>query len=271
MTRSFRALSLAASLASAAVLTAPSPVLASEVGRILHYVRSNTDGTEAERVSVYQASPTEVAVYKMRSRCTNAALVTATFDPESRQATQLVGGRLARDGTQQAFAWLDHDPASNRLIVRLERPDAEPLEVSDLPGGAPWRLYDFDFADWNGVAARPIPGRDITFDMALAWPEPAEDGRILRVLGRGAARFMAAEDHGGLRTLRYRIEGEAFPDAQGGDLWLDAKDGTVVEARLGPPNHPGYDDFRLVRTGEARGEAAWRALLADHWTGCPPA
>lgn len=271
MTRSFRALSLAASLASAAVLTAPPPAYGAEVGRILHYVRSNSDGTEAEKVSVYQASPTQVAVYKMRSRCTNAALVTATFDLETGRATQLVGGRLARDGTQDAFAWMDHDPAANRLIVRVESPDAEPLETSDLPGGAPWRLYDFDFADWNGVASTPTPGQDIAFDMALAWPEPAEDGRILRVLGRAAARFIAAETQAGVATLRYRIEGPAFPNAEGGDLWLDARDGTVVEARLGRPNHPGYADFRLIRTGEDHGAAAWAALLADHWTGCPTA
>lgn len=250
----------------AACATAPA---SDPSGRVLHYTRSNSDGAEAEYITTYQPSASRVAVYKMRERCTNAAYVTAEFDTEMRQATRLVGGRLKRDGTQEAFAWLEHDPAG-KLIVRTEGPDAAPSETAAIPADAPWRLYDFDFADWNALAAPPRAGVDIPFSAALAWPEPAEDGKVLRILGRATARFVGAERHAGVSTYRYRVDGGAFDGAAGGDLWLDRADGTLVEARFGLPNHPGYTDFRLVRTGATHGEAAWNARLASHWEGCAP-
>ena len=264
-------MTLAAILTAALITAVPAAAAPDPVGRIQHYTRSNSDGSEAEHVSIYRASPTAVAVYKMRERCTNAALVTAELDPARNRVAALVGGRLTRDGTQQAFAWLAHDAESNTLTVSLEGPGGAPLETTALSGAAPWRLYDFDFADWNALAEAPTPGRDITVDMALIWSEPVEDGRAMRALGLAVARFIGSEARDGVAALRYRMEGPAFAGESGGDLWLDARDGSVVEVRFGRPSHPGHADFRLVRTGEARGEAAWRALLADHWTGCPPA
>jgi hypothetical protein len=264
-------MTLAAILTAALITAAPTAAASDPVGRIQHYTRSNADGSEAEYVSIYRASPTAIAVYKMRERCTNAALVTAELDPAGNRVASLVGGRLTRDGTQQAFAWLTHDADANTLTVSLEGPGGAPVETASLSGAAPWRLYDFDFADWNALTDAPTPGQDITVDMALIWPEPAEDGRMMRALGPAVARFVGPEVHNGVATVRYRMEGQAFPGETGGDLWLDSEDGTVVEARFGRPSHPGYADFRLVLTGEARGEAAWRSLLADHWTGCPPA
>lgn len=265
-------MTLAAILTAAALLTtAPGAGEPDAVGLIQHYTRSNWDGSEAEYISTFRGSATSIAVYKMRERCTNAALVTAELDAARNRVASLVGGRLTRAGTQQAFAWLAHDADANTLTVSLEGPAGAPLETASLSGAAPWRLYDFDFADWNALTVVPTPGQDITVDMALVWPEPAEDGRVMRALGPSVARFVGAGTHNGVPTLHYRMEGPAFEGESGGDLWLDASDGTVVEARFGRPSHPGYADFLLIRTGEARGEVAWRALLADHWTGCPPA
>jgi hypothetical protein len=265
-------MTLAAILTAALVITSgPAEAAPDPVGRIQHYTRSNSDGSEAEHVSTYRSSATTISVYKMRERCTNAALVTAELDLARNRVAALVGGRLTRGGAQQAFAWLSHDADANTLTVSLEGPGGAALETTSLPGTAPWRLYDFDFADWNALMVPPTPGQDIAVDMALIWPEPAEDGRMMRALGVAVARFVGSETHGGVLSLRYRMEGRAFAEDSGGDLWLDARDGTVVEARFGRPSHPGYADFRLVRTGESRGETAWQALLADHWTGCPPA
>lgn len=265
-------MTIAATLTAAVLLaSAPAAAQPDPVGLIRHYSRSNSDGSEAEHISTFRASATSIAVYKMRERCTNAALVTAELDLARNRVASLVGGRLTRDGTQQAFAWLAHDADASTLTVSLEGPGGSPIETTSLSGAAPWRLYDFDFADWNALTPTPTPGQDIAVDMALIWPEPAEDGRMMRSLGPAVARFVGSEIHGDVPSLRYRMEGPAFAGRSGGDLWLDARDGSVVEARFGRPSHPGYSDFRLIRTGEARGEAAWRALLADHWTGCPPA
>lgn len=240
------------------------PVLAQQPGEILHYVRSNRDGSMREAVSVWRREPDRVEVFKRISPCTDAALVTAELDPATGQAQRLVGGRLGRDGAQEPFAWLEHDAANDRLLVRLGASDAAPSETLTLQGDLPWRLYDFDFADWNGLAEGPPPER-LAFELILAWPE---GDTLLTNLGAAEAVYIADEARLNRPARRYSVAGPGF---SGGDLWLDAETGQVLEVAWGQPNHPGYDDFRLVLTGRGQGEAAWRTLLAAHWADCPAA
>lgn len=253
-------LSVFASLILAACAGSPAPE-----GRILSYVRSNTDGTLPERVSVFQKSANEVEVYKVVSRCRQAALVTAEFDPLTDEAASLVGGRLQEDGTQQAFAWLRHHPETRELSVHMGAPGADPVQVLPLQGAEAWRLYDFDFADFNARARPPVRGESLAWSMALAWPD-APPEKILQSMGRLTASWQGTERRAGTKTHRYALSGAGF---DGGELWLDARDGTVVEVISPVPNHPGYTDFRLVRTGRLQGADAWTDLLAGHWTDCP--
>ena len=68
-------------LALTAALTA-APAAGDHIGRIYTYVRSDRDGAEAETIHVFRESRTRIGVAKMRSRCTNAAYVTADLDLE---------------------------------------------------------------------------------------------------------------------------------------------------------------------------------------------
>lgn len=249
-------------LAALIATACAAPVFAQDGGPILHYLRSNQDGSLPEAVSVWLRDDGTVEVFKRTSLCTNAALVTAAFDRATGQPTGLVGGRLGRDGRQQPFAWLDHLPAERRLVARLGSPDAEPFGSFALDGQAPWRLYDFDFADWNALADGPPPDR-FTVELALAWPD---EELTVRNLGAGDVVLTAEEERDGRPVRRYAVSAAGF---SGGDLWLDARTGHVVEVAWGEPNHPGYDDFHLVLTGRDQGEPAWRDLLASHWDNCP--
>lgn len=249
-------------LAALIATACAAPAFAQDDGDILHYLRSNQDGSMPEAVSVWLRDDGTVEVFKRVSPCTNAALVTAEFDRTAGQPTRLVGGRLGRDGRQQPFAWLDHLPAERRLVARLGSPDAEPFGSFPLNGAAPWRLYDFDFADWNALADGPPPDR-FTLELALAWPD---EELTIRNLGPAEAVLVSTEVRDGRSTRRYAVRATGFSS---GDLWLDAETGHVVEVAWGEPNHPGYDNFRLVLTGQDQGEAAWRALLASHWADCP--
>lgn len=230
--------------------------------QIRHYLRSDQDGSAPEAISVWLRADGSVEVFKRVSPCTNAALVTAEFDRTRGEPRRLVGGRLGRDGTQQPFAWLEHDPASRGIAVRFGAPDAPPVETATLTSPAPWRLYDFDFADWNALADGPPPAR-LTFALALIWPEGEP---VLRDLGEAEAVRIGEEVRAGRRAFRYRVSARDF---EAGDLWLDATTGRVIEVAWAAPNHPGYGAYRLVLTGTDDGEAAWRALLASHWAGCP--
>lgn len=236
------------------------PAFAAQDDTVLHYLRTNADGSEPEAVSVWLRSDGPIEVFKRIEPCTRAALVTASFDPATGEAGAITGGRLGRDGAQEPFAWLTLD-ASRTLTVRLGAPDAEPLQQLTLGDTTPWRLYDFDFADWNAAADGP-PADLIRFELALVWPDADPP---LSSLGHAEARWMANESRLGRPARRYQVSAGGF---EGGDLWLDAETGTVIEVRWGQPNHAEYRDLHLVLTGRESGQAAWRALLARHWAGC---
>jgi hypothetical protein len=250
------ALLLAAALAAAPAAAVP--------GRLYSYIRANSDGSEAERVHVFHRGAGEVAVAKMRAPCTNAAYVTATLDPETGEARTLTGGRLARDGSQQAFAFLTFDPATGLLSARAELPQG-PLTLATKVAHRPWHLYDFDLASLTVTS--PAPAADFAFGLPLLLV--GAEGPRFADLGRAEARFVATELRDDRAVHRYEVGGPAF-GAKGGPLWRDAAEGHVVEARFGLPNHAEYRDFHLRLTGiDPDGGAAWARLVAAHWAGCP--
>ena len=251
-----KAHALLAALALSACATAPAP----QAPSILHYLRSNADGALPENVWVYRRDATHVEVYKSVERCGNAAFVTATFDPATMQATELVGGRVAQDGTQDQFAWLDvRDGAIHARVPAMSLEQTIPL------GGANWILYDFDLADLNArMAGKPAPRASFDLWAALAWPEDGVTD-LFRPMGEISAGFAGDDVRFGQPALRYEVRG-----ALHGQLWLDADEGHILEARFHQPNHPGYADFRLALEGVSHGgEGEWRDRLRAHWEGCP--
>jgi hypothetical protein len=249
-----------------AALPPPDPT-----GVTLSYIRSNQDGTLPERVIVHVVSPTEVHVAKMLVPCTDAAYVTAVFDPVTREATRLVGGRLTRESTQKPQAFIDFAPGTRTLEVRLGDPASTPAETHPAPL-APWRIYDFDLAEF--ALFGPHDHKDFTFGFAMAWPDGTSP--TLRILGAVSAKFLYSSDDGA--RDHYRLSGPGFTDPvignRGGELIADARTGHVIEARFGRPNHPGYDNFmlKLVEAAPApAGAEAWRKALAEHWRNCPAA
>ncbi len=238
-------------------------------GATLSYIRSNQDGTLPERVIVHVVSPTEVHVAKMVAPCTDAAYVTAVFDPATQEATRLVGGRLTRESTQSPQVFLDFTAATRTLDVRFGDPASAPVETHPAPP-APWRMYDFDMAEFALFGPRLT--QDFSFGLALAWPE--DNAPLLRILGEAKAKFLYSSD--GATKNHFRISGPAFDDVRaggrGGEMITDATYGHVIEARFGLPNHPGYGNFllKLVKVSPgAEGDAAWRDAITRHWQGCP--
>lgn len=253
-----------AAIAACANAPAAQTIAASDgsaaVGRMYHYTRSNQDGSIPEQIYQYRASATRIEVGKQVSPCTNSAYVTAAFDPERGHGVEFVGGRLARDLSQEAFAWLTYDEGSLRARI-----PAMELDQGVAIAGAPFVVYDFDLADLNARFAGAAPAReDFRFAVSLIWIEDGSDS-IFRDLGWAEARFTRAEMHLGREALRYDVDG-----GLNGQLWLDAREGHVLEARFAEPNHAEYDDFRLVlQSVTDDGETAWREARAAHWRDCP--
>ncbi len=238
---------------------------ASPPGTTLAYTRSNQDGTMPEHILVHIVSPTELHVAKMVAPCTDAAYVTAIVDPATHETVQLTGGRLQRDGSQLPQAWLTLDPETRRLAIRLGKPDAPVSETHDAPS-APWRMYDFDLAEF--ALAGPPPKGSFSFGLALALPGAAPP--LVEILGEAHADLLVASKSDSEPYALYTVTGAPFGADGGGVLKLDPLGGHVINARLDRPNHPGYDDFMLVLDAVHRfdGDIFWRQALLAHWKGC---
>ncbi|WP_156254404.1 hypothetical protein [Sandarakinorhabdus oryzae] len=232
--------------------------------RTWHYIRSNDDGSLPEAVHVHVPAAGQLAVMKAVSRCTRAALVTASIDQATGQASELVGGQQGRDGNQQAFAWFREDGAG-QLTARAALPDGE-LRLATLVGTRPWHLYDFDFASLTlWLASRP--DRRAGFRIGLPLLLIAPRGPTLADLGAMDGHFLGETQAMGRPALLFQLRGPALA-GKTGTLLVDAGQGHIIEARLPIPNHDGYRDFRLRLTGVSDGAAAWAETRAAHWRGC---
>ena len=116
---------------------------------ILHYVRSNRDGTEPEHVVHYRPTRTGIAVYKWVEKCTTAAYVTAEMADDLRQGRAFFAGKVARDGSQASFGTLTLNPRLMSLSADVLPPGGQRVQARHNLSALPYLLYDFDFADLN--------------------------------------------------------------------------------------------------------------------------
>ena len=123
-------------LAMLVATTPPAAVSKPLVGdAILHYVRSNKDGSEPEHVVQFRPTRTGIAVYKWVSKCTTSAYVTAEMDEGVSEGRTYVAGKVAPDGGQAKFGTLTLDEAAPALVVDITPPGGTRIQQRHpLPG-----------------------------------------------------------------------------------------------------------------------------------------
>jgi hypothetical protein len=245
------------------------PVSAEAAGAspILHYLRSNTDGSQPEHVVQYRPSPADIAVYKWVRKCATAAYVTARMASGTAEASRYTAGKVAQDGSQASFATLELDGATNSLNLSVRSSDGPPQSAKHALKQRPYIIYDFDFADLNAALQENPRALHFKYAFPVLWP--TETGFGFKDLGVLTGRFEGDEQRQGYKSRRYRLTVEGPQPAEGA-LWIEAERGFVVEAQLSLPNHSGYRDFRLrLEKAEPGSRAAWQALTRSHYAACP--
>ncbi|MBD3337229.1 MAG: hypothetical protein GF355_17080 [Candidatus Eisenbacteria bacterium] len=239
------------------------------VGRVYVYERTNHDGSLPERILVYRKSTRELEVFKSISPGQGAALVTAELDPATASAVRLTGGRLLPEAKVHRFAYLTWNSTADTSHIRVELPDTLIRNEAQV-ARVPWHVYDFDLASLSAMTPHLIdPTRGFSFGLALTWTDPSVSD-MYTWLGEVTAEYEGEEVRLGAATLRYTLTGSAFAGGRAtgdrGELWLDARDGHIVEAQLPIPNHVGYRDFRLRLLDVVKStDAAWKARLRAHF------
>ena len=242
------------------------------IGRIYYYERTNTDGSMDERVTVFRRDATHLEVYKENGLCHRAALVTAELDLETLSAPVITGGALQPDAQHVEFAFLELNPETGVVDMRVLLPDMEIRNDVEIEV-ANWTLFDFDLASFT-VATPHLdnPQEGFGFGMALLWADPSIEDPFFW-MGEVTAEHVGQGERLGTVTDEYLLTDSAFENdlstGKEGRLWLAADDGHVVDAIMPVPNHPGYTDFRLrlLKVSDG-GEAEWKALLRAHFEGC---
>ena len=247
----------------AALLAAVQPAAVGDA--ILHYLRSNRDGSEPEHVVQFRSARDYVAVYKWVEKCTTAAYVTALMEPDNRQARSFLAGKVARNGSQDAFGFLKVEKAD--LVLDMKPPGGDRVQERYRLRGQPFLLYDFDFADLNSFLQEQRPAKAFSFALPVIWPGSGQS--LFKDLGTLRARFAAKEQHLGHQALRFDLKVEG-PKPSTGKLWVDAQRYHIVEAELDLPNHQEYRDFRLrLERVQSGGQSAWNALTKSQYERCP--
>ena len=215
------------------------------VGRVVHYVKSNLDGSKPALVSVYFASPTRIEVYKSEKDVDDAADVHAELDYTMFSPRMLDAGVIFDDGTREHRAKLEFDGKTVTATIGGA--------TASLPAPfTPLHTYNFDLM---GLSAM-LPHLRDDGSFRVAFVEPTFGEGPSPIANRG---IVTATRHGDT----YSLAGELFP--HGATLRINPSDGLLESFESATPNNPGWNSLRLRRRGsESMTRAQWDTYRKSH-------
>jgi hypothetical protein len=210
------------------------------VGQVFHYLKSNIDGSNLNRICVYVASADRIESLKWHEGSTGATLVIAEMDWSKFSVRRFEAWHLDAAAAPQQRAWLQANEAGTELDVSFLGDRKARLNHW------PWHSYDFDFASLSVTLPHvQDPTREITF-----WRSDVVHGETMDFAEIGEVRLRpeAVESRSGYRVRRYAIAGRGLDDTTG-VLWTDADTGIIGEYQIPIPDEPGYANGRLKLLG----------------------
>lgn len=206
------------------------------VGRVYQYLKSNRDGTHPANVTVHVAAGDRLEALKWDEGGDTASYVVAQMDWTRFSVGRFESWQLRRGEEPVLRATLDVDADGTAHASFLPE---KPIKLRMWP----WHSYDFDFSSLGITLPHLVrPEADFSFHRTDILQE---EGNVdFREVGAIRAHFEASETRGGVGARRYRLEGPGLLDTEG-LLWIDKKDGHIVEFELAIPDEPGFVDGRM--------------------------
>ncbi len=238
-----------------------------DIGAVRHYVKSNLDGSNASRVTMYVASATRIEVVKIEVGSDVLAYVVAELDWARASAVELhswhilpksADPRAAPPGLlrAQAVLWLDAQARQYRATLPFGQGHAP---IGDLPV----HLYNFDLMSLN--ATLPCwrePETALAFQVIDPDFNAQPGGNMLLSRGAATLRYTGRERYSGIDCRAYALGGEGMAD-QTGRLWTDATSGYVVAIEHPLPDNPSWNSFKLaLQSMEHMDRGAWLRHVA---------
>ncbi len=237
--------------------------------QVVHYVKSNLDGSKRLVLSLFFNAPLEVEALKVEGDGRYLALVKARLDPKtlSDSWVRSYNGLENGPGKERLQMELNTEPGSSRLVAQVAGTQM-PVQASHLPA----HVYNFDLSGLNlTLPLLKSPRADFTvgivdpdFNFLKERFKPhagvMEGGFVSK--GQAHFRYLRDEVLDEVPCHRFEVGGPAFGGKKG-TLWVNAKDRLIERFEHALPDNPDWKSFKLTRlSSRPMDAAAWEAFKA---------
>ncbi|MBB5205180.1 hypothetical protein HNQ51_002499 [Inhella inkyongensis] len=237
--------------------------------QVVHYVKSNLDGSKRTVLSLFFPAPLAVEVLKVEADGRYLALVQTRLDPQTLSESWMrsYNGLERAEGKGQLQMALSAEPGQARLVAEVAG-TLMPVSASHLPA----HLYNFDLSGLN-LTLPLLKNPRADFTVGIVDP----DFNFLRTrfkpnagvleggfVDKGQARFRYLRDEAldDVPTHRFEVGGPAFGGVKG-TLWVNAKDRLIERFEHALPDNPDWKNFKLSRlSSRTMDKAGWEAFKA---------
>lgn len=231
------------------------------VGTVYHYLKTNTDGSKPESISLYIASPSRIESFKFHEKGTQAGLVTAEMDWAGFFPKKLESFQVFSKDDRRLFATLTYQPYSREVDVLIPalKPEKESARIERLP----FHLYNFDLASLN-VSFPHLRDPKKPFVIGIADPTFKPDGPMFAYRGDLNIRYLRDETHNGEPCRLYEATGSGIGGR--GVIWVNKKGGYIEDMEFDVANNPDWKTFKLkLLKKEKLTPGGWQSFIASHF------
>jgi hypothetical protein len=232
-------------------------------GSVYHYVKTNTDGSHPQRVSLFVAARDRLESFKLPSGATAGALVVAQMDWDLFCATSLESWQVFAGGKKVPMASLRYDARERAALVTVPALGKTAVEKTAI-GYLPFHVYNFDFASLN-LAFRHLRRPEGDFTIGVADPTFQKEGAAFRYRGEAEVSFVGEDRRASVACRKYRVSGKGV-EGRGGIIWVAREGEHVVDMEIDLPDHPGWKSFKFRLLGTAQmSREEWEAFMRKQW------
>jgi len=237
------------------------------VGKVVHYLKSNLDGSKRMVLSLHFSAPLTMEVLKVEADGQYLALVQAELDPATLSEAKMKSFNQLESGKPREHMALEPDTAQRRLVAQVAN-----TRMPVTPSHWPAHIYNFDFSGLNATLPHLKDPRrsfdigvidpDFTFLKTKFKPDAGELAGGFVDKGKARFRYVRDEELDEIPCHRFEVSGPAFKNIKG-TLWVNAKDGLIERFEHALPDNPDWKSFKLSRIGSRpMNDAEWEAFKA---------
>jgi hypothetical protein len=228
------------------------------VGTVLHYVKTNIDGSYPENVSQYIAAPDVMESFKFHPKGARAGLVIADMDWQTFSARSLKSWQVFASGERKLFGTILFNATARKAEVSIPavKTDSEFVALKMFPV----HLYNFDFGSLN-FAFPHLRKPKGEFRIGVTDPTFKPDGALVEYKGEVTVAYVSDETRNDVRTRKYKIDGAGLKN-RGGFIWVNKKTGWIEDMEIALPDNPDWTSFKfkLLKT-EKMSRDQWESFI----------